>query len=133
MQVYRLPVSMLIVSQIKVGSFEGVSVTFTVAGDIMKLVSIIRPPRFYAAETLMALPICLQPCQSSLKLCYTLTIQHNTIRSMCMKIRATCTFFRFILHVATSAEYNVKINVPHEVHFDSMVLNLHIFAQISLV
>ena len=54
---------MLIVSQTRVGSSQGVLGTLTVAGDMTKLVKIIRPPRIAAGGTLMALPICLHPCQ----------------------------------------------------------------------
>ena len=43
--VLRLPVGMLIVSQTRVGSSHGVLGTLTVAGEIMKLVRMIRPPR----------------------------------------------------------------------------------------
>jgi hypothetical protein len=61
--VLRLPVGMLIVSQTRVGSSHGVLGTLTVAGEIMKLVRMIRPPRIAAAGTLIDFPICLQPWQ----------------------------------------------------------------------
>ena len=60
--VFQLPVGMLIVSQISVGSTHVVPGTLTTAGDRTKLVRIRSPPRMAAGGTLMAFPSCQHPC-----------------------------------------------------------------------
>ena len=66
MVVFLLPVGMLIVNHTRTGSTQFVPGTFTMAGDMTKLVIISRPPRIAAGGTLMAFPTCWQPWEGSL-------------------------------------------------------------------
>ena len=66
MVVLLLPVGMLIVNHTRTGSTQFVPGTFTIAGDMTKLVIISRPPRTAAGGTLMAFPTCWQHQEGSL-------------------------------------------------------------------
>jgi len=65
MVVLLLPVGMLI-NHTRTVSTQFVPGTFTIAGDMTKLVIISTPPRTAAGGTLMAFPTCWQPWKGSL-------------------------------------------------------------------
>ena len=66
MVVLLLPVGMLIINHTRTVSTQFVPGTFTIAGDMTKLVIISTPTSNAAGGTLMAFPTCWQPWKGSL-------------------------------------------------------------------